>query len=51
VRLYRVDHHGRLSDQKLARSPRHRHALLFGALDGDEAHRQPVDGLADRVRD
>ena len=45
-----IDQGRSLPDQEIAGSVQHEGALLLRALDRDEAHRRPRDGLADRRR-
>ena len=45
-----IDQGRPLPDQEIAGSVQHEGALLLRALDRDEAHRRPCDGLADRSR-
>ena len=45
-----IDQGRPLPDQEIAGSMQHEGALLLRALDRDEAHRRPCDGLADRSR-
>ena len=46
----RVDRHGALADQQVARPVQHQGALLGHALDRHEAHVRPRDRLGDRRR-
>ena len=46
----RIDQHGSLANQELARPMHHQHALPFSALHRDKAHGRPCDRLADRLR-
>ena len=45
-----IDQGRPLPNQEIAGSVQHEGALLLRALDRDEAHRRPCDGLADRSR-
>ena len=45
-----IDQGRPLPDQEIAGSVQHEGALLLRALDRDEAHRRPRDGLTDRRR-
>ena len=45
-----IDQGRPLPNQEIAGSMQHEGALLLRALDRDEAHRRPCDGLADRRR-
>ena len=45
-----IDQGGPLTNQEITGSMQHEGALLLRALDRDEAHRRPCDGLTDRSR-